>query len=38
MIICPVVVGGGKRFFPAAVRFELELVEEGRFLNGVVFL
>ena len=38
MIICPVVVGGGKRFFPDGVRLELELVEERRFGNGVVVL
>src|SRR5258705_7911582 len=28
MIVCPVVVGSGKRFFPDAVRLDLELVEE----------
>jgi dihydrofolate reductase len=38
MTICPVVVGGGKRFFPDDVRLELELVEERRFGNGVVSL
>ena len=38
MIICPVVVGGGKRFFPNGVRLNLELVEERRFGNGVVAL
>ena len=31
MIVCPVVVGGGKRFFPDGVRLNLELVEERRF-------
>jgi dihydrofolate reductase len=36
MIVCPVVVGGGKRFFPDGVRLNLELVEERRFGNGVV--
>lgn len=34
----PVVVGGGKRFFPEAVRLDLELVEERRFAGGVVYL
>lgn len=38
MIVCPVVVGGGKRFFPEGVRLDLELVEERRFRNGVVVL
>jgi dihydrofolate reductase len=38
MIVCPVVVGGGKRFFPEGVRLDLELVEERRFGNGVVVL
>ena len=38
LIVCPVVVGGGKRFFPDGVRLNLELVEERRFGNGVVVL
>ena len=38
MIVCPVIVGGGKRFFPAGVRLDLELVEERRFGKGVVLL
>jgi dihydrofolate reductase len=38
MIVCPVVVGGGIRFFPDGVRLELELVEERRFRNGVLVL
>jgi dihydrofolate reductase len=38
MIVCPVVVGGGTRFFPAGVRLQLELLEERRFGNGVVVL
>lgn len=38
MIICPVVVGSGKRFFPDGVRMNLELVEQRRFGNGVVVL
>lgn len=38
MIVCPVVIGGGKRFFPDGVRLDLELQEERRFGSGVVFL
>jgi dihydrofolate reductase len=38
LIISPVVVGGGKRFFPDGVRLSLELVEQRRFGSGVVFL
>ena len=38
MIVCPVIVGGGKRFFPDGVRLDLELVRERRFRGGVVFL
>jgi len=38
MIVCPVVVGRGIRFFPDGVRLELELVEERRFRNGVLVL
>jgi dihydrofolate reductase len=37
-IVCPVLVGGGKRFFPDGVKLDLELLEERRFANGVVFL
>jgi hypothetical protein len=38
MFICPAVVGAGKRCFPDRVRLKLELVDEHRFGNGVVFL
>jgi hypothetical protein len=38
MIVCPAVVGGGKRFFPDGVRLDLELLEERRFGNGVLIL
>jgi dihydrofolate reductase len=38
MFICPAVVGPGKRFFPDLVRLKLELVDEHRFCNGVIFL
>jgi dihydrofolate reductase len=38
MIVCPVVVEGGKRFFPDGLRLNLKLVEERRFGKGVVLL
>ena len=38
MIVCPVLVGGGKRFFPDGVRLDLELLEERRFGSGVLIL
>jgi dihydrofolate reductase len=38
MIVCPVVVGSGKRFFPDGVRLDLELAEERRFRKGVIVL
>src|SRR5580704_1146303 len=38
MIVCPVIVGGGKRFFPDGVRLDLELLEERRFASGVLIL
>lgn len=34
----PVIVGGGHRFLPSGVRVDLELLDERRFGNGVVFL
>jgi dihydrofolate reductase len=38
LFVWPVVVGGGQRFLPARVRLQLELVDERRFGNGVVYL
>ncbi len=38
MIVCPVLVGGGKRFFPDGVRLDLNLIENRRFGSGVVVL
>lgn len=38
LIVCPVVVGGGTRFFPDGVRLDLELFEERRFENGALIL
>jgi hypothetical protein len=34
----PRVVGSGKRFFPDGVRLDLKLLEERRFVNGVLIL
>jgi dihydrofolate reductase len=36
--LTPVAVGGGTRFLPAGMRCGLELTDERRFDNGVVFL
>src|SRR5690242_9155547 len=36
LLLCPVIVGGGKRALPDDVRMQLELVDERRFGNGVV--
>lgn len=38
MFLTPIVVGGGKRFLPGDVRFQLDLLDEHRFGNGVVHL
>jgi hypothetical protein len=38
LFICPVLVGGGKPALPRDTRAELELVDERRFTNGVVYL
>ena len=38
LFLVPIIVGGGKQCLPANVRLELELLEERRFGNGVVFL
>jgi dihydrofolate reductase len=38
VLVAPVVVGRGKRAFPDDVRLELELLDERRFGNGMVFL
>jgi dihydrofolate reductase len=38
LLVWPVVVGGGKRFLPDRVRLQLELLDERRFGNGVVYL
>jgi len=38
LFVSPVVVGGGKAALPDGVRWDLELVAERRFENGVVYL
>lgn len=38
LFLTPIIVGGGKPAIPDDVRLELELLEERRFSNGVVFL
>jgi dihydrofolate reductase len=38
LFVAPVVVGGGKRALPANVRVMLELLDERRFGNGMVYL
>ena len=38
LFLTPVVVGGGKQSLPDNVRLELELLDERRFGNGVVYL
>ncbi len=38
LIICPVVVGGGKKALPGDVRLRLQLLDQRRFSSGVVHL
>lgn len=38
LIVCPVIVGGGKRFFPRGAAMKLELLEDRRFKDGTVFM
>ena len=38
LFVAPVVVGGGTRSLPDDVRLQLELLDERRFGNGMVFL
>jgi len=38
LLLSPVVVGGGKRALPDGARAHLELLDERRFGNGVVYL
>ena len=38
LFVAPMVVGGGKRSLPDNVRLKLELLDERRFSNGMVYL
>ena len=38
LFLTPIVVGGGKQALPDDVRVELELLDERRFGNGVIYL
>jgi dihydrofolate reductase len=38
LFVAPIVVGGGKRTLPDNVRVKLELLDERRFGNGMVYL
>jgi dihydrofolate reductase len=38
LFVVPIVVGGGKRSLPEGVRLKLELIDERRFGNGMVYL
>jgi dihydrofolate reductase len=38
LFVAPIVVGGGKQSLPDDVRLHLELVDERRFGNGMVYL
>jgi dihydrofolate reductase len=38
LVVAPIVVGGGKQSLPSDVRFELELLDESRFANGMAYL
>jgi dihydrofolate reductase len=38
LFLTPVVVGGGKPSLPTSVRLNLELLDERRFGNGVVYV
>jgi dihydrofolate reductase len=38
LFLAPVIVGGGKQVLPDDVRVDLELLDERRFENGVVYL
>ena len=38
LFLTPIIVGGGKRSLPDDVRMQLELLDERRFVSGVVYL
>ena len=38
LLLCPVLVGGGKPALPQGVRLDLELLDHRRFSNGVIYV
>jgi dihydrofolate reductase len=38
LLLCPVLVGGGKSALPRGVRLDLELLDHRRFDNGVIYV
>ncbi len=38
LLLCPVAVGGGKPALPRGVRLDLELLDQRRFRNGVIYV
>ena len=38
LFLAPVLVGGGKRALPDGARIDLELLDEGRFASGFIYL
>ncbi len=38
LLLCPVLVGGGKPALPRGVRLDLELLDHRRFRNGVMYV
>jgi hypothetical protein len=38
LLVYPLVLGGGKRVFPAGVRIDMKLVETKAFPTGVVLM
>ena len=38
LLLCPVLVGGGKPALPRGIRLNLELLDQRRFANGVIYV
>ncbi len=38
LFLAPIIVGGGRQSLPSNLRLELELLDERRFGNGMVYL
>lgn len=38
LLVCPVLVGGGKPALPRGLRLDLELLDHRRFGNGVIYV